>query len=97
MPQTSIVDLRREITKVLMYFSDPIPNMAHYGYTFIIYTLAQWTALLDNATQVVPPGNVGAYMGQDQTTQYQYEASKATFMVYKEEYYGCYWWRELVC
>ena len=64
-----LICARREITKFLMCFSNTVLNMAYYGYAFIVYTAAQWTAL-GNAHQVVHPIDVGAYLGQDQAARY---------------------------
>ena len=80
--QATILEARQAIWKSLMCISNTIPNTGHYGYIFIIYTPDQWTAL-GNAAQVVPPTNIGAYAGADQTAQYAYEASKAQFSAYK--------------
>ena len=66
-----------------MSISNIIPNTGNYGYAFIIYTPAQWTAL-GNAAQVVPPTDIGAYTGNNQRAQYLYESSKATFVGYKQ-------------
>ena len=63
--QVSLIDTRQEIAKVLMCFSNSIPKTAHYAFTFLIYTVAQWTSL-GNANKVITPTNVGAYLGADQ-------------------------------
>ena len=62
--QVSLICAQREIAIFLMCFNNTILNTAHYGYAFIVYTAAQWTAL-DNAHQVIHPIDVGAYLGQD--------------------------------
>ena len=81
--QVSLIYAHREIAKILMCFSNTILNTAHYGYAFIVYTNAQWTAL-GNANQVVYPVNASAYVGQDQAAQYLNEAQKATYVAYKK-------------
>ena len=62
--QATILEARQAIGKSFMCISNTIPNTGHYGYTFVIYTPSQWTAL-GNAAQVVPPTNIGAYAGAD--------------------------------
>ena len=43
--KVSCICARQEIAKVLMCFSNTIPHTGNYGYAFIAYTAAQWTAL----------------------------------------------------
>ena len=65
-----------------MCISNKILNTGNYGYSFIIYKPAQWTAL-GNAAQVVPPIDIGTFAGADQAARYAYEASKVQFVAYK--------------
>ena len=80
--QATIIEARQACEKIFNGISNMILNTEHYGYTFIIYTSAQWIAL-GNALQVVPPTDIGAYGGGDQAERYAYEASKASYAAYK--------------
>ena len=80
--QSTIILAKQEMGKTLMCISNTIANTGHYGYAWLIYTPAEWTAL-GNANQVVHPVNVVAYVGNSQAERYAYETQRSTFASYK--------------
>ena len=65
-----------------MCISNSIPNTGDYGYAWLIYTPAEWTAL-GNVHQVVLPVNVVGYAGAGQADRYAYELQQNTYASYK--------------
>ena len=80
--QRTIIQAKQEIGKTLMCISNSIPNTGGYGYAFVVYSPAEWTAL-GNAHQIVLPVNVVGYAGANQADRYAYELQRNTYASYK--------------
>ena len=80
--QRTIIQAKQEIRKPLMCISNTIAHTGNYGYAWLVYKPAKWTALR-NAHQVVPPVNVFAYAGANQADHYAFETQQNTFASYK--------------
>ena len=80
--QRTIIQAKQEMGKTLMCISNTILHTGNYGYSWLIYKPAEWTAL-GNLHQVVPPINVVAYVGANQADHYAYETQRNTYASYK--------------
>ena len=80
--QRTIIQAKQEIGKTLMCISNSILNTGDYGYAWLIYSPAKWTAL-GNPHQVVLPVNVVEYAGANQADRYAYELQRNTYASYK--------------
>ena len=80
--QTTIIEAKKTIGKILASISNTIPNIGHYGYTFIIYSPQEWVAL-GNALQVIPPLDPPVFGGGNAAARYLHETQKIIFQAYK--------------
>ena len=80
--QRTIIQAKQKMGKTLMCISNTILHTGNYGYSWLIYKPAKWTAL-GNLYQVVPPINVVAYVGANQADCYVYETQRNTYASYK--------------